>query len=199
MNPQRRTRYGTENAPVPSAVALTPPNEPLRHPSSGGSAGTASAWHTPTVVPGVQPVPVTVTRSATRRALIGSRHAGVLGALGRYEARLNEIERRGIALADVTFAADFGRNLEYYTGFVFEILSPLLREQEPLAGGGRYDRLVEAMIARRARRAIHPAREIVQRLRDDADNTRVTRETVAQWPDALKTRIARYGRFKRWM
>ena len=62
-----------------------------------------------------------------------------------------------------------------------------------------HDRLAEAMIASRDRRAIDPAREIVERLRDDADNTRVTRETVAQWPDALKTRIARYGRFKRWM
>ena len=62
-----------------------------------------------------------------------------------------------------------------------------------------HDRLAEAMIASRDRRAIDPAREIVERLRDDADNTRVTRETVAQWPDALKTRIARYGRFNRWM
>jgi len=62
-----------------------------------------------------------------------------------------------------------------------------------------HDRLAEAMIASRDRRAVDPAREIVARLRADADSTRVTRETAAQWPDALKTRIARYGRFKRWM
>jgi cardiolipin synthase len=62
-----------------------------------------------------------------------------------------------------------------------------------------HDRLAEAMIASRDRRAIDPAREIVERLRVDADNTCVTRATVAQWPDALTTRIGRYGRFKRWM
>jgi cardiolipin synthase len=62
-----------------------------------------------------------------------------------------------------------------------------------------HDRLAEAMIASRDPRAVDPAREIVARLRADADNSPVTRETVAQWPDALRTRIGRYGRFKRWM
>jgi cardiolipin synthase len=62
-----------------------------------------------------------------------------------------------------------------------------------------HDRLAEAMLASCDRRVIDPARGIVERLRVDADNSRVTRETVAQWPDALKRRIARYGRFKRWM
>ncbi len=62
-----------------------------------------------------------------------------------------------------------------------------------------HDRLAEAMVASRDPRVIDPARAIFDRLRADADNTRVTRDTVAQWPGALKTRIARYGRFKRWM
>jgi cardiolipin synthase len=62
-----------------------------------------------------------------------------------------------------------------------------------------HDRLAEAMIASHDPRAVDPAREIVARLRTDVDNSPVTRETVAQWPDALRTRIGRYGRFKRWM
>ena len=38
--------------------------------------------------------------------------------------------------------AEFGRNLEYYTGFVFEVIAPELGEHSPLAGGGRYDGLL---------------------------------------------------------
>ena len=41
-----------------------------------------------------------------------------------------------------TFAAEFGRNLEYYTGFVFEIIAPELGPDSPVAGGGRYDSLL---------------------------------------------------------
>ena len=41
-----------------------------------------------------------------------------------------------------TFSAEFGRNLEYYTGFVFEISVPELGPRSPIAGGGRYDSLV---------------------------------------------------------
>jgi cardiolipin synthase len=62
-----------------------------------------------------------------------------------------------------------------------------------------HDRLAEAMIASRDPRAVDPAREIFARLHADADNTRVTRDIVAQWPAALRSRISRYGRFKRWM
>ena len=62
-----------------------------------------------------------------------------------------------------------------------------------------HDRLAEAMMASRDERAVAPAREIFARLQADADNTRVTRDTVAQWPAELRSRIRRYGRFKRWM
>jgi cardiolipin synthase A/B len=62
-----------------------------------------------------------------------------------------------------------------------------------------HDRLAEAMMASRDAHAVAPAREIFARLQADADNTRVTRDTVAQWPAGLRSRITRYGRFKRWM
>lgn len=47
--------------------------------------------------------------------------------------------------ADITFAASFGRRLDYYTGFVFEISDGSPRDKGPLAGGGRYDGLTELL------------------------------------------------------
>ena len=38
------------------------------------------------------------------------------------------------------YKASFGRRLDYYTGFVFEVYRS--EEQNPLVGGGRYDRLL---------------------------------------------------------
>jgi histidyl-tRNA synthetase len=40
-------------------------------------------------------------------------------------------------------AVGLARNLDFYTGTVFEIDSPLLDAQRQVCGGGRYDRLVE--------------------------------------------------------
>ena len=51
---------------------------------------------------------------------------------------------RGIALHKLTFAADFGRRLDYYTGFVFEIHRNDGAGQ-PIVGGGRYDRLMSML------------------------------------------------------
>jgi len=42
---------------------------------------------------------------------------------------------------DITVDAGFARGLEYYTGIIFEIDAPEL--DKALAGGGRYDRLIE--------------------------------------------------------
>jgi ATP phosphoribosyltransferase regulatory subunit len=48
---------------------------------------------------------------------------------------------------DTIFAAAFGRPLDYYTGLVFEIAAA--GAAAPLAGGGRYDRLMEMLGAAR--------------------------------------------------
>ena len=40
------------------------------------------------------------------------------------------------------FAADFGRQLEYYSGFVFQIEMPGQGVAGQIAGGGRYDGLI---------------------------------------------------------
>jgi cardiolipin synthase len=62
-----------------------------------------------------------------------------------------------------------------------------------------HDRLAEAMLASRDPRVIAPAVEIFDGLRRDPDNQRVTGDDLRQWPDAVRQRVARYGRFKRWM
>lgn len=55
------------------------------------------------------------------------------------EARLAALDAAGIAPASLDFDADFGRALEYYDGFVFEITAADAPGLPPLAGGGRYD------------------------------------------------------------
>ncbi len=65
-----------------------------------------------------------------------------LGAcLGRLEARHDALAARGLDLARAQFATAFGRELEYYTGFVFE----LHEGGEKIAGGGRYDGLMQQL------------------------------------------------------
>ncbi len=63
-------------------------------------------------------------------------------ALDAFEARLAAFAARGIDLDRLAFAADFGRRLDYYTGFVFEMHASRRRGARPIVGGGRYDRLV---------------------------------------------------------
>ena len=50
-----------------------------------------------------------------------------------------------VDLAAATFSTEFGRKLEYYSGFVFQIEAPGMGETEPVAGGGRYDNLLTAL------------------------------------------------------
>ena len=63
-------------------------------------------------------------------------------ALGAFRRRLALIEKAGIGMQDAEFSAEFGRNLEYYTGFVFEVIARALGPKSPVAGGGRYDSLL---------------------------------------------------------
>lgn len=60
-------------------------------------------------------------------------------AIDQLTARLDALSQQGIDLSRLEFDADFGRNLEYYDGFVFEMRASGGGEHPPLAGGGRYD------------------------------------------------------------
>ena len=66
-------------------------------------------------------------------------------ALRAYEQRLTLAAQEGIDISQAVFSAGFGRAFEYYTGFVVEILSPVVGEAGPVCGGGRYDTLVQAI------------------------------------------------------
>lgn len=59
------------------------------------------------------------------------------------ETRLAAMKALKIDPARVTFSARFGRNMEYYTGFVFELWAKDKEGAVQVAGGGRYDRLLE--------------------------------------------------------
>ena len=43
------------------------------------------------------------------------------------------------------FAAGFGRDFDYYTGFVFQVEAPVAGRALPLAGGGRYDDMMRSL------------------------------------------------------
>ena len=70
--------------------------------------------------------------------------------LAAMEARLDALKALGIDPARVSFAARFGRNMEYYTGLVFELWSRDAEGKVQIAGGGRYDTLLEALGANRS-------------------------------------------------
>lgn len=70
-------------------------------------------------------------------------------AVETYGERLQLLAAAGVKLKEAEFSAEFGRNLEYYTGFVFEVVLPKLGRASPVAGGGRYDRLLRLVGAPR--------------------------------------------------
>jgi len=73
--------------------------------------------------------------------------------LAAMEKRIAVLEKLGVKPARTSFAANFGRNFEYYTGFVFELWSRDAEGKVQVAGGGRYDTLLQSLGARKP----HPA------------------------------------------
>ncbi len=67
-------------------------------------------------------------------------------ALDEFDARTGFIAASGVDIAGLVMQTRFIRNLDYYSGFVFEIESPLAGK--PLIAGGRYDRLLGRLGAR---------------------------------------------------
>jgi len=72
--------------------------------------------------------------------------------LAAMEARLAVLKALGVDPKAVRFVAHFGRNLEYYTGFVFEFWTR--GGASEIAGGGRYDTLLESLGAPRGTTAV---------------------------------------------
>ena len=75
-------------------------------------------------------------------ALAKSAYINLAAPLAKFNERLERFAAHGVNLDAATFSGEFGRSLEYYTGFVFEIGAPGQPKLSPIAGGGRYDGLM---------------------------------------------------------
>jgi ATP phosphoribosyltransferase regulatory subunit len=80
-----------------------------------------------------------------RIAMIGKGAGIELGpALYILSRRFDLLEERGINVGAASFATEFGRDLEYYSGLVFQI-EVGADKTSPIAGGGRYDGLLRSV------------------------------------------------------
>src|SRR5215468_825122 len=63
-------------------------------------------------------------------------------ALDLFESRTGFLAARGVDVRRIKFSTAFGRGLDYYSGFVFELHDPQGRTEGQLVAGGRYDGLL---------------------------------------------------------
>ena len=78
---------------------------------------------------------------AQLRALATDARLDITAAIDLLESRVGFMAARGIELGRTRFSTSFGRGLDYYTGFEFELHSKG-DGVEPLVAGGRYDGLM---------------------------------------------------------
>ena len=78
---------------------------------------------------------------ARLRALAGDAKLDITAAIDAFESRVGFMAARGIDTRSTRFSTSFGRGLDYYTGFEFE-LHRRGNGTEPLVAGGRYDGLM---------------------------------------------------------
>jgi ATP phosphoribosyltransferase regulatory subunit len=79
--------------------------------------------------------------AAQLRALASGAGLDLSAAIDQLESRVGFMAARGIDVRKTRFSTSFGRGLDYYTGFEFE-LHALGNGTEPLVAGGRYDGLM---------------------------------------------------------
>ncbi|QIG95008.1 MULTISPECIES: ATP phosphoribosyltransferase regulatory subunit [unclassified Bradyrhizobium] len=78
---------------------------------------------------------------AQLRALADNAKLNLAAAIDQFESRVGFMAARGIDTRKTRFSTAFGRGLDYYTGFEFE-LHAKGNGAEPLVAGGRYDGLM---------------------------------------------------------
>ncbi len=78
---------------------------------------------------------------AQLRALAADARLDITGAIDQLESRVGFMAARGVDLRKTRFSTAFGRGLDYYTGFEFEVHARG-NGAEPLVAGGRYDGLM---------------------------------------------------------
>jgi ATP phosphoribosyltransferase regulatory subunit len=85
--------------------------------------------------------------AAQLRTLASDAKLDLNAAIDQFESRTGFMEARGIDTKAIRFSTSFGRGLDYYTGFEFE-LHRKGNGTDPLVGGGRYDGLLSRLGAR---------------------------------------------------
>jgi len=86
--------------------------------------------------------------AAQLRDLARGAGLNITAAIDQFESRIGFMAARGINTALMRFSTSFGRGLDYYTGFEFE-LHARGNGAEPLVAGGRYDGLMTQLGAAR--------------------------------------------------
>jgi len=81
---------------------------------------------------------------AQLRALASDAKLGITGAIDQLESRVGIMAARGVDIRKTRFSTAFGRGLDYYTGFEFEVHAKG-NGAEPLVAGGRYDGLMSQL------------------------------------------------------
>ena len=76
------------------------------------------------------------------RALAGEVSGALNPAIDLLESRTGFLAARGVDLKRIRFSTAFGRGVDYYTGFEFELHDPKSGGTSPLVAGGRYDGLL---------------------------------------------------------
>lgn len=84
--------------------------------------------------------------SAALRKLAKDAGLNLTAALDTFDTRTSFIAARGLELEEMVFSASFARQLDYYSGFVFE--ARRAGSDAPVVGGGRYDRLLKTLGAK---------------------------------------------------
>jgi ATP phosphoribosyltransferase regulatory subunit len=78
------------------------------------------------------------------RALASDAALNIGAAIDQFESRIGFMAARGIDLSKTRFSTSFGRGVDYYTGFEFE-LHRKDDGDDPLVAGGRYDGLMSQL------------------------------------------------------
>ncbi len=82
------------------------------------------------------------TASAALRALADQASLDLGRELDAFDERTGFLAVRGVDVSAIGFQAAFARNLDYYTGFIFELHDDSRADGKPVAGGGRYDQVL---------------------------------------------------------
>ena len=84
---------------------------------------------------------------AKLRALAADTKLDIVVAIDRFESRIGLMAASGIDVKETHFSTSFGRGLDYYTGFEFEV-HQAGNGAGPLVAGGRYDGLMTQLGSR---------------------------------------------------